>query len=86
MDEQEDLAKDMLEQVRKIGVRYNLPLGPSLPFLKWMYVLALLVCLQIRTWPCHVSGAAHESMRKVSFPVLSVISLSCNCVCIGLIS
>lgn len=42
MDEQEDLAKDMLEQVRKIKVGYNLFLGPSLPFLKWMCVLALL--------------------------------------------
>lgn len=51
MDEQEDLAKDMLEQVRKIKVRCNLLLGPSLPFLKWMYVLALLIFLQIRTWP-----------------------------------
>lgn len=32
----------MLEQVRKIKVGYNLFLGPSLPFLKWMCVLALL--------------------------------------------
>lgn len=69
----------MLEQVRKNKVRYNLFLGPPLPFLKWMYVLALLAFLQIRTWPCHVSGAAHESMRKVFFPVLSGTPLSCNC-------
>lgn len=69
----------MLEQVRKIKVRYNIFFGPSLPFLKWMYVLALLAFLQIRTWPCHVSGAAHESMRKVFFPMLSGTPLSCSC-------
>lgn len=52
MDEQEDLAKDMLEQVRKIKVRYNLFLGPSLPFLKWMYLLAGLSGDQNLALPC----------------------------------
>lgn len=38
MDEQEDLAKDMLEQVRKIAVRYILFLSPSLPFFHLKYL------------------------------------------------
>lgn len=36
------------------------------------------VFVQVRTWLCHVSGAAQKSMRKVFFPMLLCMPLSYN--------